>query len=58
MPGAQTTRATPEGKEFLDLCLPVAVPLHPKAVRLAGHGVDAPKSGASAWFRHSRDEML
>ncbi len=34
--------------------LPVAVSLQAKAVRLAGHGVGAPKSGASATLRKTR----
>jgi hypothetical protein len=33
---------------------PVEVPSKPKAVRLVGRGVRAPKSGASARFGHSR----
>ena len=36
----------------LDVNLPVALHFQPKAVRLAGHGAGAPKSGAAPWAHY------
>jgi hypothetical protein len=36
--------------------MPVTLGLHHEGVRLAGRELGAPKSGASARFRHSRAE--